>query len=90
MALSLAVHQGLKISIGNHCLEVKAIMPPLRTDEANQIVVSVDGGEEILVTERSKTMILPEVFVFSGRGATGNTRRLAFEAPKQIVIHRLP
>ena len=42
-------------------------MPPLRTDEANQIVVSVDGGDEILATEQFKTKILPEVFVFSGQ-----------------------
>lgn len=89
MALSLAVREGDKISIGNHCLEVKAILPRARANEANPIIVAVDGGEDIRVTEESKTKIFPEVFVFSGLGGTGNARRLVIDAPKNIAIRRL-
>ena len=89
MALSLAVRKGDKISIGDHCLEVKAIMPPPRANAASPIIVAVDGGEDILVSEESKTKLLPEVFVFSGLGHTGNKRRLAFDAPRNIPIRRL-
>lgn len=55
----------------------------------NLIVVSVDGGRDIVVSELSKTEILPRVFVFAGVGQKGGTNRLAFDAPREIRISRI-
>lgn len=82
MALSLGIKTGSKIAVGDHCIEVKAIVPP------NLIVVSVNGGVDIVVSDQARTNISPDVYVFSGtRGGKGN--RLAFEAHRSIVIRRL-
>ena len=84
MALSLGVRKGSRISVGDHCVEVKAMVPP------NLIVITVDDGPEMVISDQSKTDILPNVSVFSGVGAAGNGCRLAFEAPRSITIRRLP
>jgi hypothetical protein len=89
MPLSLAVVKGQNILIGDHCLEVKAILAAQGPNEASPILVSMDNGEDILVTENCITEILPDVTVFSGLGKTGNRRRLAFTASKHIIIRRL-
>ena len=83
MALSLGVRKGGKLLVGHHCVEVKRMVPP------NVIVITVDEGPEIAVSDLSKTVILPNVSVFSGVGAAGNGNRLAFEAPRSISIRRL-
>ena len=84
MALSIGVKQGSKISVGEHELEVKSILP------SNVIVVSIDSGDDIVISEQPRTQLLPDVFVFSGVGATGHARRLAFEAPRSVAITRHP
>ena len=89
MALSLGVHTGDKILIGDHCLEVRAIAPSSDPAAGDLITVAIDDGEDIVVTDRSKIKLAPEVWVFSGVGATGNRSRLAFEAPRTILIRRL-
>ena len=91
MALSIGVSVGSKIIIHEgvagvppHVLEVKALTQP------NLIVVSLDGGKDILVTDKARTEILPTVFVFAGIGhsGSGGSNRIAFEAPQSIRITR--
>jgi hypothetical protein len=80
IALSIGVSVGSKIDVGGHILQVKALVHP------NVVVITVDRGEEILISEGKTVEILPEVRVQSGVG--GN--RLAFHAPKAIRISRVP
>lgn len=70
---------GSKIDIQGHLLQVKALVHP------NVIVVTVDRGDEILISEGKTVEILPGVKVQSGSG--GN--RLAFHAAKSIRISRV-
>lgn len=64
-------------------LSVKSVVHP------NLIVVSVDDGPEIVVTDRQQKWILPNVGIQSGVGRTGGNNRLCFDAPKSIRISRL-
>lgn len=83
MALSLGIKNGSKLSIGQHCLEVKRII------SGNMIVVVLDDAEDFTVTDLQATEILPNVRVFAGIGQNGNGSRLAFEAPESIEIRRM-
>jgi sRNA-binding carbon storage regulator CsrA len=80
MALSLGIKQGSKIQVGKSVLEVKDLTPP------SFIVLSIDGGNDIVVSDQSRQEILPDVFVFS---AGENTNRLVFEAPREVLISRV-
>jgi sRNA-binding carbon storage regulator CsrA len=80
MALSLGIKVGSKIQVGDHEVLIKDLTPP------SFIVVSVDGGNDIVVSERSRLEILPNVFVFS---AGENSNRLVFEAPREVLISRV-
>jgi hypothetical protein len=53
------------------------------------IVVSVDDGPDVAITDKERTNLLPEVFVFAGVGWDGVGSRLAFEADRSIGIHRM-
>lgn len=77
--MSIGVSVGSKIDIGGHLLQVKALVHP------NVVVVTVDRGDEILISEGKTVEILPGVKVQSGLG--GN--RLAFHAAKSIRISRV-
>jgi hypothetical protein len=79
MALSIGVSVGSKIDVGGHMLHVKALVHP------NVVVVTLDRGEEIVISEARAVEILPGVKVQSGSG--GN--RLAFHAAKSIRISRV-
>ena len=79
IALSIGVSVGSKIDVGGHVLRVKALIPP------NVVVITVDRGDEIIISEGKTTEILPGVKVQSGVG--GN--RLAFHAAKSIRISRI-
>jgi hypothetical protein len=70
-------------------LDVIAITPSQDPGAGDLITITIDGGKNILVTDQSKSIILPEVLAFSGVGASGNRSRLAFEAPRTIPIRRL-
>lgn len=82
MPLSLGVSTGDKLTVGPHDLSVKKVVNP------TTIVISVDDGPEIIITEFERTQILRNVFVFAGVGANGNGSRLAFDAPRNVSIHR--
>ena len=79
MALSIGVSVGSKIDVGGHMVQVKALVYP------NVVVVTVDRGDEIVISEGKTVEILPGVRVQSGMG--GN--RLAFHAAKSIRISRV-
>jgi hypothetical protein len=79
MALSIGVGVGSRIDIGGHLLQVKALVAP------NIVVVTIDQGQEIMVSEEKAVELLPNVKVQTGVG--GN--RLAFHAPKSIRISRV-
>jgi hypothetical protein len=83
MALSLGVRIGSRILVGNHCIEVKARLAP------NRIVITVDNGGEILITDEAATAVLPGVKVFAGMAKKGNEPRLAFVAEPAIKIVRV-
>lgn len=78
MALSIGVGVGSKIDVGGHTLQVKALVHP------NVVVVTVDRGDEIVISEGKTVEILPGVKVQSGIG-----NRLAFHAAKSIRISRI-
>lgn len=79
MALSIGVSVGSKIDVGGHMLVVKALVHP------NVVVVTVDRGDDIVISEGRTVDILPGVRVQVGLG--GN--RLAFHAAKSIRISRI-
>lgn len=79
MALSIGVSVGSKIDVGGHTLQVKALVHP------NVVVITVDRGEDIVISEGQAVEVLPGVKVQSGSG--GN--RLAFHAAKSIRISRV-
>lgn len=79
MALSIGVSVGSKIDVGGHILQVKSLVHP------NVVVITVDRGAEIVISEGKTVEILPGVKVQSGSG--GN--RLAFHAAKSIRISRI-
>jgi len=83
MALSIGVSKGSKIDIAGHVLEVKDIA------KGNLIVVSIDGGNDKIISEQASIEVLPEVFVFAGIGPGGSSNRLAFTAKRSIPIHRI-
>ncbi len=79
MALSIGVSVGSRIDVGGHLVQVKALVSP------NVVVITVDRGDDIVISEEKTVEILPNVKVQSGLG--GN--RLAFDAPKTIRISRV-
>lgn len=81
MALSLGVSVGSEIEVGNNVVKIKAIPSP------SLILLSVDGGDAILVSDQSRQEILPSVYVFVGTPESG-VNRLAFEADRSIKIMR--
>lgn len=89
MGLALGVKKGDRIQIGDHCLEVKAIASPPNAPDGHLITVAVDGGDDILISSRAHSKVLPDVFVYSGTGATGRKKRLAIDAPPSVRIRRV-
>jgi hypothetical protein len=84
VALSIGVRVGTKIDIAGHIVQVKGIV------DTSLIVVTVDGGPDMRVSDKERITILPDVYVFvGGRGQGHQDHRLAFEAPKLIRISRI-
>jgi hypothetical protein len=79
VALSIGVGVGSRIDVGGHVVQVKSLVHP------NVVVITVDRGAEVVISEGQVVEILPGVKVQSGLG--GN--RLAFHAPKSIRISRI-
>ena len=54
------------------------------------IVIGLDGGPDVVISEDHSQEILPGVFVLKGVGPSRAVNRLAFMAPKEIRISRIP
>lgn len=75
------MNAGSRIRVGDSTVLVKQVVNP------TLIVLTVNNGPDVVVTDRERVTLMPEVFVFAGLGRIGS--RLAFEAPKRIEIHRV-
>ncbi len=89
MALSIGVVAGNRIKVGQSILKVKRVIAP------NEVSLSLDGGDEFIVTDAEVIEVMPEVKVFCGVGSDYESRvpncsRLAFEAPRSIIIRKEP
>lgn len=82
MALSIAVSVGSRITVGGHLLHVKAARP-------NEMIVTVDGAQDVVVGTDTRAEILPDVYAFVGSGPAPGAPRLALEAAGAIHIERL-
>lgn len=82
MALSVGVKTGSKIDVNGHTVLVKTIFSPAH------LVVTVDDGPEISITDQESVTILPEVKLFAGIGGRRMGYRLSFEAPQHIEIRK--
>jgi sRNA-binding carbon storage regulator CsrA len=69
--------------VGDHTVEVRAIV------RSTIIIISVDGEHDLTISDNESVEILPNVRVFAGVGRGGTGNRLAFDAPKEVKIHRL-
>ena len=83
MALSLGVSVGSRIDIAGHLLQVKALV------QRKLIVVTVDGGNDVVISDKDRKEIVPGVWVQVGVSERAKNIRLAFEAPKTIRISRI-
>ncbi len=90
MALSIGVSVGDEILVGPigtvqeyHTIRVKTLTAP------NLIVVAVNGGPDVVVSEDQKIEVVPGVKVQVGVGPHGGTNRLAFHADRAIRISRI-
>lgn len=94
--LSLAIHKGTKITIGEELLRVSEV-----SENGLEIKLEV-GGRKFIVSDKERVLIAPQVFVSCGvrDGATVKWKdqfgmdslpqsRLAFEAPLSIKINRV-
>lgn len=87
MALSIGVLAEDQITVGESVVRVKHFADP---DTIVIEVITEGGVSEFVITKKSRIQILPDVFVFVGQGPNNTTNRLAFEAPRNIPIHRVP
>jgi hypothetical protein len=85
MALSIGVHVGSRIKVGQKVLTVHEIIRP------DAVSVSVDDGPQFILSDQYSTEIAPEVRVFCGmaRNSEHQASRLAFEAPRSVKINRI-
>lgn len=81
MPLALAVQTGDKILVGNKYLEV------LELGDHQGVRIKYDDKEYNVFDDES-VEIAPEVFVSEGYRLTLGSARLAFTAPRRIVILR--
>jgi hypothetical protein len=51
-------------------------------------VVTVDGGDDVVISDKDRKEIVPGLWVRVGIGQVGGCNRLAFEAPKTINVSR--
>lgn len=88
MALILGVYTGSTIYVGD---------TPIKVTEAAQgsslLAISVDGGPDIVISEREAKEVMPSVFMSVGRPMRGEHRgtappRVVIEAPREITILR--
>lgn len=89
MALSIGVSVGAKVLVGGRTVTVRSTAS---TPETDIIGVCVDDGPVVQLTELRSVELLPEVRAFVGKGPNQShgAYRIAFEAPRRILISRRP
>ena len=88
MAKIIGVTSGSVINVGGHLVgghtvKVKSVVKP------NVIVITIDDGADITISDQERVEIVPGVFVFAGVNSNGAGCRLGFEAARSILINRL-
>jgi len=83
VALSIGVSVGSRIHVDGHLLQVNKL------DQHKRIWVTVDGENDVVISDEDRQEIVPGVWVRVGIGQTGKRNRLAFEAPRAIRISRV-
>lgn len=84
MAKSIGVTRGSRIRVGSQVVKVISCTPRM-------VTLCVDHGKPLIITEEERVEIIPKVFVFVGVPDHLNISgsRLAFEAPRDILIDRV-
>lgn len=84
MSLSIGVHAGQSIKVGEAVLKIVRIV-------RDQLIEVEVGARRHLLTEDERTEILPDVYASYGTSPSrqGTMPRIAFEAPRTITIQRL-
>jgi hypothetical protein len=87
VALSIGVTAGSQIRVGDEIVKVLEVL------RGKAIRVEVDGKQHV-ITDQQRTEVLPDVFLTYGAPGPNlkefKGSRLAFEAPKDLKITRLP
>ena len=91
IALSIGVNKKSKIRVGSSILKVRQVVSP------TLIVVGLDDGPDLTVTDQQSTELMPGVTVFAGVGGrkrsiapgSRDVVRLAFEADRSVEIRVL-
>lgn len=106
MALSLGVKKDDEIKIGGRAIrDTEGVVVRVEGGKTVRVeaVSGVDSihldveGKKYVVTNATRTEILPNIFVQSGRDesayashSTNQYTRLCFEAPRAVTINRVP
>lgn len=86
MALSIGVRGGKRVRIGKHILTILEVIAP------DKVRVAFNG-REFLVTDLERVKLMEDVYVSCGKADNvvyEAYTRLAFEAPREIRIERIP
>lgn len=84
MALSLGVHEGSKIKVGDVLVSVQTIV------NGNEVEI-LYGDQQHLITDSERTEVAPNIFISCGvrDNRFPNHSRLAFEAARNVPITRI-
>lgn len=86
MALSIGVSKGSKIQVGANLLRV------LEVQDSRHVSIQY-GEQRHLITDAERTEVEPGVFLSCGirqdKETTSNSSRIAFEAPRSVIINRV-
>jgi len=81
--LSLGVQVSTKIMVGEHELEV------LDIKSIDMLILQVDGERTVVVSDKERIELWPDVYVQTGASSTSQNTRLAIAAPRSVKILRL-
>ena len=86
MALSIGISENSRIRVGSKVLRVAQI-------QDNRHIHIIYDGQRHLITDEERTEVEKGVFISCGiksdRATSNNFSRLAFEAPREVLIQRL-
>jgi hypothetical protein len=86
MALSIGVSKGSKIQVGKNLMRV------LEVQDSRHVSIMY-GNTRHLITDTERTEVEPGVFLSCGikqdKETMMNSSRIAFEAPRSVIINRV-